>query len=75
VCKSTRQARATVDGDADIRDTVKISYYELTDQDLQDLIADLHGVTDVRIPVDRRTGLPRGFDGDADIRDTVKISY
>ncbi|CAG8023857.1 unnamed protein product [Penicillium nalgiovense] len=35
--------------------------YELTDQDLQDLLADLQGVTDVRIPVDRRTGLPRGF--------------
>ncbi|KAJ5472213.1 hypothetical protein N7530_006214 [Penicillium desertorum] len=26
-----------------------------------DLVADLQGVTDVRIPVDRRTGLPRGF--------------
>jgi RNA recognition motif-containing protein len=35
--------------------------YELTDQDLQELFADLQGVTDVRIPVDRRTGLPRGF--------------
>ncbi|CRL24752.1 Nucleotide-binding, alpha-beta plait [Penicillium camemberti] len=35
--------------------------YELTDQDLQDLFDGIPGVTDVRIPVDRRTGLPRGF--------------
>lgn len=35
--------------------------YELTDVDLQELLDDLKGVRDVRIPVDRRTGLPRGF--------------
>lgn len=35
--------------------------YELTDVDLQDLFADVQGITDVRIPVDRATGLPRGF--------------
>jgi RNA recognition motif-containing protein len=35
--------------------------YELTDVDLQEIFEDLQGVKDVRIPVDRRTGLPRGF--------------
>lgn len=35
--------------------------YELTDVDLQDIFADIQGITDVRIPVDRATGLPRGF--------------
>ncbi|KAJ5781156.1 hypothetical protein N7457_006316 [Penicillium paradoxum] len=35
--------------------------YELTDQDLQELFEDIPDVTDIRIPVDRRTGLPRGF--------------
>jgi RNA recognition motif-containing protein len=35
--------------------------YELTDLDLQALFEDIQGVEDIRIPVDRRTGLPRGF--------------
>ncbi|KAJ5306799.1 hypothetical protein PENANT_c003G08153 [Penicillium antarcticum] len=35
--------------------------YELTDQDLQNLFEDIKGVDDIRVPVDRRTGLPRGF--------------
>ena len=35
--------------------------YELTDVDLQEIFEDVQGITDVRIPVDRRTGLPRGF--------------
>ncbi|KAJ5766224.1 uncharacterized protein N7511_003840 [Penicillium nucicola] len=35
--------------------------YELTDQDLQNLFDDIQGVKDIRVPVDRRTGLPRGF--------------
>ncbi|CAG8909850.1 unnamed protein product [Penicillium egyptiacum] len=48
--------------------------YELTDQDLQDLLADLHGVKDVRIPVDRRTGLPRGF-GHIDFADQSNASH
>lgn len=47
--------------------------YELTDQDLQDLFDDVPGVTDVRIPVDRRTGLPRGF-GHIDFADQTSAS-
>ncbi|OQE07045.1 hypothetical protein PENVUL_c015G08785 [Penicillium vulpinum] len=47
--------------------------YELTDQDLQDLFDDVPGVTDVRIPVDRRTGLPRGF-GHIDFKDLASAS-
>ncbi|KOS48579.1 hypothetical protein ACN38_g442 [Penicillium nordicum] len=47
--------------------------YELTDQDLQDLFDDISGVTDVRIPVDRRTGLPRGF-GHVDFVDVNSAS-
>lgn len=35
--------------------------YEMTDQDIQELFEDIPGMIDVRIPVDRRTGLPRGF--------------
>lgn len=35
--------------------------YELTDVDLQALFDDILGVDDIRVPVDRRTGLPRGF--------------
>ncbi|KAG0154531.1 hypothetical protein PDIDSM_99 [Penicillium digitatum] len=48
--------------------------YELTDQDLQDLFDDVPGVTDVRIPVDRRTGLPRGF-GHIDFADQTSASH
>ncbi|OQD69169.1 hypothetical protein PENPOL_c002G08550 [Penicillium polonicum] len=48
--------------------------YELTDQDLQDLFDDIPGVTDVRIPVDRRTGLPRGF-GHVDFADQNSSSH
>ncbi|KAJ5520856.1 hypothetical protein N7463_001309 [Penicillium fimorum] len=48
--------------------------YELTDQDLQDLFDDIPGVTDVRIPVDRRTGLPRGF-GHIDFNDQASASH
>jgi RNA recognition motif-containing protein len=48
--------------------------YELTDQDLQDLFDDIPGVTDVRIPVDRRTGLPRGF-GHIDFKDQPSASH
>lgn len=35
--------------------------FELTDRDLQDLFRDVKNVVDIRIPVDRRTGMPRGF--------------
>jgi len=35
--------------------------YECTDRDLQDLIKDVQNVVDVRVPVDRRSGQPRGF--------------
>lgn len=35
--------------------------FELTDRDLQDLFADIKNLVDVRVPVDRRTGMPRGF--------------
>ncbi|KAJ5817185.1 hypothetical protein N7447_009418 [Penicillium robsamsonii] len=48
--------------------------YELTDQDLQDLFDDIPGVTDVRIPVDRRTGLPRGF-GHIDFKDQASATH
>ncbi|CAI7590328.1 unnamed protein product [Penicillium glandicola] len=48
--------------------------YELTDQDLQDLFDGIPGVTDVRIPVDRRTGLPRGF-GHIDFADQSSASH
>ncbi|KAJ6128065.1 hypothetical protein N7471_009282 [Penicillium samsonianum] len=48
--------------------------YELTDQDLQDLFEDIHGITDVRIPVDRRTGLPRGF-GHIDFADQSNATH
>ncbi|KAJ5210039.1 hypothetical protein N7491_009852 [Penicillium cf. griseofulvum] len=48
--------------------------YELTDQDLQDLFDDIPGVTDVRIPVDRRTGLPRGF-GHIDFKDQPSATH
>ncbi|KAJ5153829.1 uncharacterized protein N7500_009268 [Penicillium coprophilum] len=47
--------------------------YELTDQDLQDLFDDIPGVIDVRIPVDRRTGLPRGF-GHIDFKDQASAT-
>lgn len=35
--------------------------FELTDRDLQDLFADVYNFVDIRIPVDRRSGVPRGF--------------
>lgn len=35
--------------------------FELTDRDLQDLFRDVKNVIDIRVPVDRRTGMPRGF--------------
>ncbi|KAJ5591872.1 uncharacterized protein N7459_002241 [Penicillium hispanicum] len=35
--------------------------FELTDRDLQELIRDVHNIIDVRVPVDRRSGVPRGF--------------
>ena len=35
--------------------------YEFTDRDLQDLFKDVFNVVDVRIPVDRRSGMLRGF--------------
>lgn len=35
--------------------------FGVTDRDLQDLFKDVHGYYDVRFPVDRRSGLPRGF--------------
>ncbi|KAJ6172606.1 hypothetical protein N7470_001673 [Penicillium chermesinum] len=35
--------------------------YELTDRDLQDLFIDVYNFTDIRIPVDRRSGTPRGY--------------
>lgn len=35
--------------------------FEFTDRDIQELFADVKNVIDVRIPVDRRTGMPRGF--------------
>lgn len=35
--------------------------FELTDRDLQELFRDVKNVIDVRVPVDRRTGMPRGF--------------
>lgn len=47
--------------------------YELTDVDLQEIFEDIQGVTDVRIPVDRRTGLPRGF-GHVDFADLQSAS-
>ncbi|KAJ5875202.1 uncharacterized protein N7473_012549 [Penicillium subrubescens] len=34
---------------------------EMTDRDLQDLFHDVKNLIDVRIPVDRRSGMPRGF--------------
>lgn len=34
---------------------------EMTDRDLQDLFHDVKNLTDIRIPVDRRSGMPRGF--------------
>jgi RNA recognition motif-containing protein len=34
---------------------------EMTDRDLQDLFRDVKDLTDIRIPVDRRSGMPRGF--------------
>ncbi|KAJ5899937.1 hypothetical protein N7495_004681 [Penicillium taxi] len=35
--------------------------YELTDRDIQALFEDVPNIIDVRIPVDRRSGIPRGF--------------
>ncbi|KAJ5641453.1 hypothetical protein N7490_005453 [Penicillium lividum] len=35
--------------------------YELTDRDIQDLFSDVHNTFDIRVPVDRRSGVPRGF--------------
>ncbi|KAJ5698605.1 hypothetical protein N7462_000610 [Penicillium macrosclerotiorum] len=35
--------------------------FEFTDRDLQDLFSDVTLTTDIRIPVDRRSGMPRGF--------------
>lgn len=34
---------------------------EMTDRDLQDLFHEVKNLTDIRIPVDRRSGMPRGF--------------
>lgn len=34
---------------------------EMTDRDLQNLFHEVKNLTDVRIPVDRRSGMPRGF--------------
>ncbi|KAI9677716.1 MAG: hypothetical protein M1829_002488 [Trizodia sp. TS-e1964] len=35
--------------------------FNLTDNDLNNILADLSGVKDVRVAMDRRTGQPRGF--------------
>lgn len=35
--------------------------FELTDRDVQKLFIDLRNTIDIRIPVDRRSGMPRGF--------------
>ena len=35
--------------------------FEFTDRDLQDLFRDIYNIIDVRFPVDRRSGVPRGF--------------
>ncbi|KAB8238504.1 hypothetical protein ETB97_001096 [Aspergillus alliaceus] len=35
--------------------------FEMTDKDLNDLFRDVINVIDVRVSVDRRTGMPRGF--------------
>lgn len=35
--------------------------YELTDRDIQDLFSDVIDVVDIRIPIDRRTGMLRGY--------------
>ncbi|KAJ5290998.1 hypothetical protein N7478_000249 [Penicillium angulare] len=35
--------------------------YELTDRDVQDLFSDITNVFDIRVPVDRRSGMLRGF--------------
>jgi len=35
--------------------------YEMTDQDMNALLEDVNNVIDVRVPVDRRSGMPRGF--------------
>lgn len=47
--------------------------YEMTDKDLNDLFRDIRNVLDVRVAVDRRTGMPRGF-AHADFIDEVSAS-
>lgn len=35
--------------------------FEFTDRDMQELFHDIKNVIDIRVPVGRRTGMPRGF--------------
>lgn len=35
--------------------------YDITDRDLNDLFNDITGLRDVRVSIDKRTGMPRGF--------------
>lgn len=35
--------------------------FDLTEQDINDLFLDIPNIIDVRVSVDRRTGMPRGF--------------
>jgi nucleolin len=35
--------------------------FEATDQDLNEMFADIRNVIEVRVAIDRRTGQPRGF--------------
>lgn len=35
--------------------------FELTDRDIQNLFKDVRNTIDIRVPVDRRSGMPRGF--------------
>ncbi|KAF2013285.1 RNA-binding domain-containing protein [Aaosphaeria arxii CBS 175.79] len=35
--------------------------FEMTDKDLNELFRDIRNVTEVRVAIDRRTGVPRGF--------------
>jgi RNA recognition motif-containing protein len=35
--------------------------FEMSDKDLNDLFRDIRNVIDVRVAIDRRTGMPRGF--------------
>ncbi|KAK7521670.1 RNA binding domain-containing protein [Phyllosticta citriasiana] len=73
--QDARPRRESARGDSPPSKTLFIGNlsYEMTDKDLNDLFRDIRNVLDVRVAVDRRTGMPRGF-AHADFIDVISAT-